>query len=397
MDALTILTVFTLLVLLGLLITWFSNKIKISNVLLLILTGLLVGNLVQRAGIIAFSGDALVTIAIISLVIIIFDGSSKFTSKSLNETGFQSLKVIGWFILFNILLLSPFVAVFFFEEFNLSYLLYGVIFAIIMGATDPATLFSMFKSKSNRVVEFLKVEAVLNTPITILLPFLFLDLIGYVGTTFELFEFYAIAFFNQIIIGIGAGVSTGIVFFKAMKHFYSEQISPLAIICSALIAYILAENLGGSGVLSVAVLGFVFGSVYITHKELLAGFSSMLSNSLEILVFLLLGFIIQIELSFVYFLKSILIFGLLLISRHLAIKLSLKDFNVKEQLFMTLSMPKGLGTAVLVFSLSVMEIAALSVVNNLVVVVMIYSLILSTAVNYYSKNFIRVTLDPNKV
>lgn len=395
MDALGILTVFTVLIVIGLMITWLSNKLKMSNVLLLMLTGLFLGFAARQSGLIEVSGTALVSIAILSLVVIVFDGSSRFNVNSLNETGFSSLKLIGWFIFFNLIFISPVVSLLFFYEFSAMSLLFSAIFAIIMAATDPATLFVMFKDKSNRVVDFLKVEAVLNTPITILLPFLILDLIGQVGSTFELFEIYIYQFFSQIIVGIGAGIFVGVIFFKAMKHFYSDQISPLAIIASALLAYILAENLSGSGVLAVAVLGFVFGSVYVTHKELLQEFSGMLSSSLEILVFLLLGFIIQLEFSFIYFLKSLLVFFILILIRFLAVKISCKDYTKNERFFMALSMPKGLGTAVLVFSLSVMNISSLMVVNNLVVVVMIYSLIVSTVINLFSKKFIRVSLAPN--
>ena len=392
MEAITILTIFSLLIVLGLILTWMSNKLSVSNVLVLIVIGLFLGYLVRSRGIFEISSTALVTIAILSLVIIVFDGSSRFSVKSLTENGFLSLRLIGYFILINLIIVAPFVSYLFFDEFNLSSLLYGGIFAVIMAATDPATLFVMFKNKTNKVIDFLRIEAVLNTPITIIIPFLFLDLIGYVGSTFELFEFYFISFLSQIIIGIGAGILTGLIFFKAMKHFYSEQISPLAIITSALIAYILAENLGGSGVLSVAVLGFVFGSVYVAHKELLQEFSGMLSNSLEIIVFLLLGFIINLDLSLIFVAQSILVFLILLICRYISVSLGLKEFNRKERIFMALNMPKGLGTAVLVFSLSVMGISSLDIINNLIVIVMIYSLILSTFMNYYSKYFIKVSL-----
>jgi NhaP-type Na+/H+ or K+/H+ antiporter len=393
MEALSLLSVFTIIMIVGLLITFISNKLKISNVLLLILCGLFLGYAARNSGLVSFSDTALVVIAILSLVLIVFDGSSRFSVKNLNDNGFSSLKLIGWFILFNLVIITPFVSYLFFSSFNASVILYSAVFAIIVAATDPATLFIMFKNKVNNVVEFLKIEAILNTPITILLPFLFLDLINYVGTAFELFESYFVAFFNQIIIGIGSGIFIGVLFFRAMKHFYSEQISPLAIITSALLAYIVAENLGGSGVLSVAVLGFVFGSVYVTHKEILQEFSGMLSSSLEILVFLLLGFIIQLDFSLAYFFKSFFIFLLLILARYLSVKLSCKDFTDKERLFISLNMPKGLGTAVLVFSLSVMGIEALGVVNNLVVVVMIYSLVLSTIVNFYSKKFIRININ----
>lgn len=392
MDALNILTVFVLIILTGLLITWFSNKLKISNVLLLILTGLFVG---ANQNLLGFEVDhlALVVLAVISLVLIIFDGSSRFDIKTLTEFSFKALNLIFWFILFNLFFLVIPVTYFIYGHFEWTTIMYASIFAIIMAATDPATIFVMMKNKANKVIEMLEVEAIFNTPITVLLPFVFLEMTNKLGSA-SLVGTYFEQFFTQVLVGIGSGVLVGLFFFKAMRNFYSDQISPLALVTAALLSYILAENLNGSGVLAVAVLGFMFGNMVMRHKDMLQEFSSMLSNSLEILVFLLLGLIIQLNISLKFIGISLLVFGILLLSRYLALQASLGNlFNFKEKLFMTLNMPKGIATAVLVFSLSILSIPDLMPMLNLVVIIMIYSLLLSTIMNRYSQNFIRVKID----
>ncbi|MFT4326767.1 MAG: cation:proton antiporter, partial [Candidatus Woesearchaeota archaeon] len=199
---------------------------------------------------------------------------------------------------------------------------------------------------------------------------------------------------TQVVVGVGAGVLVGIIFFKVMRKAYSDSISPLALLTSALLAFVLSEQIGGSGILSVAVLGFVFGNSTISKKEVLQDFSSIISNVLVIMVFLLLGFIISLELSFWFIIKSLIAFLLVAIARYFAVQATLihSDFTKKEKLYMVLSVPKGIGTAVLLFTLSTIPIPELTVLINLSVMIILYSVILATIVNKFSKNFIGIKI-----
>ena len=385
------LLVFVLLV--GLAITLISRKLRISHVLFLILGGLILGSQASNLDI-QISHFALVILAIIALVTIVFDGSSKFKIKTVDDLSFKAIKLILWFIFFNILIITIPVSFLFFGSLDAVSIIYSIIFAVIMAATDPATLFSILREKTNRVIEFVKVESIINTPLTIILPFVFLSLIDNINLApASLIEVYFTNLMTNVIVGIGAGVLIGFTYFKAMKKFYSEKISPLALITACLLTYILSENIGGSGVLAVAVLGFIFGNMWLSHKEELKEFSSMFSGVLEILVFISLGFIVQLNLNFKFVLYSFIIFLLLIVSRYLSVYLFKKEYDSKERWFLTLNMPKGVGTAVLVFSLSVLGYSGLEVVNNLIIMVMIYSLVLSTIVCKYSDRFINLKID----
>lgn len=399
MVALEILTIFVFFMMTGIVLSLLSKKLSMSNVLLLIISGLIMGSINESLGLIELSRSALLTIAILALVLIVFDGSSRFKAKSVEDVSLPAIKLISWLIVVNLIVLTGIVTFLLYNEFTWINLLYAAIFSVMIAATDPATIFVMIKNKTNRVLEFLRLEAIINTPITILIPLLIIDIINDIEeTNIEIFSTYFSQFLLQVIVGIGTGVIVGILFFRAMKKFYSEEVSPLAMITAALLAYILSENLDGSGILAVAVLGFVFGHTYVKQKNTLRDFNSMVSSSLEILVFLLLGFIISIQVSITFIFQSLLIFIFLGLCRWIALKLALRkhDFSDKEKMFMTLSMPKGLATAVLVFSLSILEIPSLDIIINLVVMIMIYSLILSTGLNYFSQYFIRSKLIETK-
>lgn len=391
--ALSILTAFVILIIVGLIIAEISRKLRISNILLLILTGLLLGQILSDSSLFFITNETVLTIAVLTLVLVVFDGSSRFKVKSLDTLSFSALRLTGIFLSLNLVFVSIVTLLLFFE-FSLINLFYALVFSSIISGTDPASVFIMLHNRTNKVLELLKIEGILNTPIMVLLPFILLDVLNQIltKTTITISAHFS-AILTQILVGIGAGILVGLIFFKGIKKF-SEQTASLTLICSALLSFILAENLGGNGVLAVAVLGFMFGSFYITKKEVMQDFNSMLSNSLEILVFVMIGFIVQINIDLMFLIKSFIIFLTLILTRFAAVKLTFsnKKYTNRELLYMTLNMPKGIAVAVLIFSLSLIKVPQIAIINNLLVLVVIYSLLLSTIVNKFSEKFINMKL-----
>ncbi len=397
MEGLTILTNIALIFLIGLLTTLISKKLEISNVLLLVLAGIGLQFLeVGGERIFQFTPTFLVSVSILAIVMIVFDSTSRFRWKEMDEISVTSLKLTGWFTLANLVVFSLVAMLIVFGEFSLKNYLYGMIFSAAMIATDPSTLFVMMGDVKHRIINLMELESIINTPLTVLLPFVILDLIETIGETNILSSFLQqiVPFVQQIVVGIGAGVVIGVIVFKVMKNFYSEQLSPVGIVTAALLAYILAANMGGSGVLSVATLGLFFGSVYVKQKTTLKEFSSMLSNSLEILVFVLVGLMIQIPLEVSFYLESILLFLILLACRSFAVFYALREepYTFPEKLFATLNIPKGIAMAVVAFSFTVRDIPALAQMLDYMLAIMVISLIVSTIVVSFSEEFINIDI-----
>ncbi|MFH1770367.1 MAG: cation:proton antiporter [archaeon] len=400
-DALYILTGIALLLLGGLIITIISNKLKISNVLLLIILGIgLRAIKYNGTPIIEFSSTFLLAISILALAMITFDGASRFKLKEVDQFSGDAVKVFLWFVFTNIILITIFTLILFFPNFSTEYIIISLMFAVMMAATDPAAIFSMMKGKVNKVIEVLEIESIINTPFIVIIPFILLDFLKATGSgqLFNSFIEQIVPFLQQIIVGVGAGVVVGIIIFKAMRNVYHHQLSPLAIIVAALLAYVLAENLGGNGVLSVATMGLLFGNVYVKEKFFLKEFSSIFSNSLEILVFVMLGFLVEMSFTTDFFIKSITLFFILVLARWFAITFALKgkDYDLKEKLFMTFNMPKGIAVAAVVFSLSMRSIEGLGVIIDLVLIFMIYSLVLSTVTDLFANRMIQLSSQAQK-
>ena len=412
MDALSILTNLTLILFIGLLMGLIAKKLKIPSMLLLIIAGAVLKNITVNGNpVFVFEDNFLISMSILALVMIVFEGSSNFSIQDLDTYSTYALKTVIMFLIFNLLFLS--IGVFYI--FGIKSMILSLLFAAVMSGTDPGSVLSLFQTKSNRITEILKFESIINTPITVLIPFILLDLMVLDSNMMGNFTEYFIPFSQQIITGIGAGVFVGIIVLRFMKNFYSDKLSPLMLITSSLLTYIIAESIGGNGVLAVTVYGVFFGNMRVKKKLELKGFSNMLSNILEIVVFVLIGFLLPIDLSFNFILKSLLLFVIMVILRFISIEIVyLNDhLNLKERIFISLNCAKGIAVAVVAFLLSnyILELPVMvegiklinvmplirypgaEVIIDLMILFMVYSIILTTIMARFSQHFIRLKVE----
>jgi len=388
-TVLLLLTYLSIILLIGLLTSILSQKFKIPNILLLLLIGIGLGRVNYHGGpIIEFPEVFMTSISILALVMIVFDSASRFKLKKVDYFSLHTLWLSVVFLIFNLIFLTAFT----FLIFDIKSIFLALIFSSLMSGTSPAVVLSMFKNVKNRVFDFLGLESLLNTPLIVLIPFLILDLKSTLkGEIFitKLID-QLVPILQQFVVGIGAGVLVGLIMFKFMRKHYSVVLSPLAVITAALLTYILAENLDGNGVLAVTTMGILFGNVYVKQKFQLREFASVFSNSLEILVFVLIGIVIAIPFSTDFFIKSLVLFILYLLIRFISIVFSLRGmtFTLKEKIFMSLNAQKGIAVAVVVFSLATLEIEGISLILNLSLAFMLYSIILSSVILRMVKFFI---------
>lgn len=394
LTALNYLTDIAIILLVGIIIALISNKINISKILLLLIAGLIISKITYYGEkLFQFPPIFITSLALLALVMIVFDSTSRFKWKEFDVYTLKALKLTIIFLIMNLLFLSIATALLF--DVKDAFIL--LIFSSIMVGTSPDVVLSQIKETKYKVVELLKIESILNTPLTVLLPFIILSLKQTLPTkTIILSEILnqLKPFTMQFVTGIGAGVLIGLILSKFMRKRYSETLSPLALFTAALMTYILAEQLGGNGVLAVSVMGLFFGNIYIKQKEQLYSFSSVFGNSLLILVFILIG--IGTELPFesgVFWLKSSALFFIYLIIRYVSVALSVwkENYSPKEKIFLTLMIPKGIGVAVVVFTLGsyALNIIWLNEMLQIVVVFMLYSIVFSTIVSKFLHKFLK--------
>ena len=386
-EVLLYLTYLAVILLVGLLTSIASQKFRIPNILLLLVIGIGLGRVeYNKAPLIYFPDIFMASISILALVMIVFDSASRLKLGKFDYFSLHALWLSAAFLIFNLIFLTLFTRII----FGIEPLSIAIVFSVLMAGTDSGAVLSMLRNEGNKVFEFLKLEAHFNTPLVVLLPFIIIDF----GKTFQELTPQFISkiwpLLQQFIVGIAIGVLAGFVMFKFMRKKYSAVLSPLAVVVFALLAYITAENLGGNGVLAVASMGLLFGAVHLSHKSQLQSFVSIFLNSLEILVFVLIGLIASIDLSADFFIRSILLFLVYIGIRLAAILFALRgmNFTLNEKLFMSMNAQKGIAVAVVVFSLATLGIGGIGTVLNLALAFMLYSIILSSIMMRISKFFI---------
>jgi len=404
-TALGVITSITVILLIGLLISIFASKFRIPDVLLLIVAGILIGVVPYKGSyLVSFPEIFLSSVSILALAIIIFDSSSRLKLKEFDTFSMKATKLAFIFLLLNLIFLSAATKYLFNVPLTL-----GLIFASIMMGTAPEITLSLLGSAKQRTIEILKLESIINTPLTVLFPFLLLDLTKNVEfTIWSAAIDQIVPFISKFASGIGAGILVGIILFKEIGKKFSKTYTPLTITVSALLAFVLAENIGGSGVLAVTTLGLFVGNIYSKEKirEILM-LESLLAKSLYILVFVLIGFIIKIPLTLQFFRSAGILFLVYLVVRYLSVELTIKQkedcFNFKEKLFMTLNMPKGIAVAVVAFTLAAynipgtpMYIPGVKIILDLTLLFMLATIIISSIATYFAKYLVGEEPKPEK-
>ncbi|MCH8987017.1 cation:proton antiporter, partial [Patescibacteria group bacterium] len=168
-TVLLLLTYLAIILLIGLLTSIVSQKLRIPNILLLLLIGIVLGRMSYKGGpLIEFPELFMTGISILALVMIVFDSASRFSLKKVDYFSVHTLWLSIVFLVFNLIFLTAFTMFI----FDVKSIFLALVFASLMAGTSPAVVLSMFKNIKNRVFDFLGLESLLNTPLVVLLPFI---------------------------------------------------------------------------------------------------------------------------------------------------------------------------------------------------------------------------------
>ena len=371
------------ILLIGLIVTIISKKLRIPNFLLLIFIGIGLANIPYKgAPLISFPPVFLTALAILALTMIVFDSASRFNIHRFDALSVSALKLTVIFLILCLVFLTL-ATWYIYKPANI---ILAILFAAAMAGTSPSIILFLFKGAKSKVFQFLEIESILNTPLIVLIPFLLIDFLsGKLGLGDITSQ--AIPFAREIIVGIGTGILIAVVLFKVMHKKYHPTLSPIAVLSGALITYLLSEALGGNGVLAVTAMGLFFGNVHLRHRIKMQYFSEVFTTILELLVFVLIGLIIKIPLTFQFFKTSLLLFAIFVAIRFVAVMISFKkgEYLFKEKVFISLNVGKGIAVAVLAFSLATLAIEGLAPILDLILAFLIYSIIFSSIVVQFSK------------
>ncbi|WP_078593098.1 potassium/proton antiporter [Evansella clarkii] len=332
-DALVLLG--ALLLISGVLVAKFSNRLGLPSLVLFILVGMLLGS--DGLGFVYFDNAYIAQIiGIFALVIILFEGGlqTKYSTVKSVIVPSVSLATLG------VLLTSAIVGWCAYLIFDVT-LLEGMLFGAIVGSTDAAAVFATLKERNikAKMGATLEAESGTNDPMAVFLTISFIELISIPETSIWLL---VPSFFWQMGIGLAVGLAVGKLASVSINRINldSSGLYPIFSVAFALLTFGMASIIGASGFLAVYIAALVIGNSELTYRYSIFQFNEGFAWMAQILMFILLGLLVfpgQLFTLGIILEGLLLSFILMFIARPVAVFLSTigMKYTLKEKTFLS--------------------------------------------------------------
>jgi cell volume regulation protein A len=271
-------------VFLAVLSTRLSDRVSLPNAAIFLVASALLATTVEPLED-AVSIEAVERIAVVALIVILFDGGLHIGLTRFRRSAgpILALGIVGTFATAAIVTVAAHYVL------GLSWIVSGLVGAAI-APTDPAVTFSVFGARTlrGRAGTILEGEAGTNDPVGIALMIGMIELaladdgsFSVVGTEFAV----------EMTVGLAAGVAGALLLLPVMSRVRlpSPTLYPIRVLAGAGIVYGLASVAHGSGFLAVFVAGILLGDVATPRKGEIESFHSALASLAEIAAFAALG------------------------------------------------------------------------------------------------------------
>ncbi|HXD57880.1 MAG TPA: potassium/proton antiporter [Thermoleophilaceae bacterium] len=298
----------------GLAASLVATRLRLPGLVLFLGVGMAVGS--DGAGWIELDNYQLARrIGIIALVLILFEGglAAGFAEIRPVLRPAISLALVGTI---GTAVVTGLVAAWLFDFSTLE----GLLLGSIVAATDSAAIFSLLRGSTLRrkLARTLEGEAGLNDPVAVLLVIGFIDWIQ--KPDYGLLDM-ALLFVRQLGIGLAVGLAIGWLSTRVLSRLQlaSTGLYPVASICTAALAFGVADVAHGSGFLAVYLVGLALGSTPLPGRQTVAAFHQGMAWVAQIALFLTLGLLVfPSQLGDVAFKGTILALVMAVVARPLS-------------------------------------------------------------------------------
>ncbi len=261
----------------------------------------------------------------------------------------------------------------------------------IISSTDAAAVFGVLRSKSisldYNLKPLLEFESGSNDPMAV---FLTLGVIGLItgqldslGLVFD--------FFKQMLLGIAFGylIARGTAWIINRIRLEYDSLYVVITLESVLFTYSFISIIGGNGFIGVYICGLALASMKFVNKKTLIKFHDAVAWLMQIVMFLILGLLVNFKDGFAYTKQAFLIALILtFVARPIAVFLTTFPFkrSLKEKLMISWVGLRGAAPIVLAtFPLTENVPHAMEIFNIVFFVVIISVLLQGTTIPYFAK------------
>ena len=324
-------------------------KIGLPSLVAFLLLGMLLGS--DVLGVNFNNSEVAQIVGTIGLVLILFEGGLSTSWRRLKDVAMPAISLSTLGVLLTAILTG--IAAYFIFDVPI---LYAALIGAVVSSTDAAAVFASMRSSviKRRLARALEAESGLNDPMAIALT---IGLISWISLPNYGGIEMVILLLKQLIIGLIFGLLLGrvsILVFEKLPHSMSA-FAPVASLAICFLSFGITQFAGGSGFLSVYLVGLSIGSQPSRYRSQLTSFHEGIAFLAQVVMFITLGLLVNpADLSSIALRGFLLALLLALLIRPIAVwlSLSLSKFSNKERLFLGVAGLRGavpivLGTFVL--------------------------------------------------